>query len=408
LSTYQETNVKADALSQGRNSISVWTATDGNSTIISATEGFFPNMIDMCLQFHGTNISGPSGQSLDIRSTSKQAYVAASCASQPSSFSIDNSSAPMTFYGSDNQFEVNITIGQYLTSFKSSNGTNITWLDPPAQHRDNYSVLAIVPWADWDDGSVAWFCSFRSAWITSSINSTEENFYISGRPDNITYVKTPSQWQEPLIAIEAEWVQNAIKSAEFPEPSLNSMINEFYEPDTLLATLLATAISTVTPGQMYVYPTAGHNYTSIISILYGWLPHNSSLPSFGTPGAENSIFIDLWLSSSTGYSVQSVSTILAATILMVYCAYVCGFIFYSLYSGISSSSWDSITDIVALALTSTPPSHLGAVSAGVETLKVYQEPISILANPDDNLEIVFLSEDKDMTGFTPVEKNKAY
>jgi len=87
-----------------------------------------------------------------------------------------------------------------------------------------------------------------------------------------------------------------------------------------------------------------------------------------------------------GYPLHTFPVILAICVLFFYCTYVLIFVVFSLYDQRSLKSWNPFTDVTALALNSKPPSHLGAIYGGIDTLKTFQEPVSILANEKNSLD----------------------
>ena len=68
-----------------------------------------------------------------------------------------------------------------------------------------------------------------------------------------------------------------------------------------------------------------------------------------------------------------------------------------LTTGISSTAWDSIAEVTALAMNSTPTTTLRNTCAGITELHVFKTPVRILAFRDEegdgeHLELVFGNE----------------
>jgi hypothetical protein len=185
------------------------------------------------------------------------------------------------------------------------------------------------------------------------------------------------------------------------------LIGSVFSSD-LLGGLLATAISSFSPAQRLkaLIPSFKDDFFS--SEYCSGISNCTDSEDIFPPGADHRLDIDFYYLSSTGYSLESVPAIVAIVILFIYCAYVMVFVIYTIYTGNSSSSWNSISELVALSLNSERPTQLGDISAGISTISIYKEPVSILANKNDNVEIVFMSEKKDMSDFSVVEKNKSY
>jgi hypothetical protein len=90
-----------------------------------------------------------------------------------------------------------------------------------------------------------------------------------------------------------------------------------------------------------------------------------------------------------GYETSSVSARLSLTVIMAYCIFAVKYIMYMLSSGHTSTAWSSATEIIVLAMQSKRSEHLRHVSAGVNCLATYQEPVGIRVNDCDHLELVF-------------------
>ncbi|RYN70878.1 hypothetical protein AA0117_g10086 [Alternaria alternata] len=90
-----------------------------------------------------------------------------------------------------------------------------------------------------------------------------------------------------------------------------------------------------------------------------------------------------------GYETSSVSARLSLTVIMAYCIFAVKYIMYMLSSGHTSTAWSSATEIIVLAMQSKRSEHLRHVSAGVNCLATYQEPVGIRVNHRDHLELVF-------------------
>lgn len=83
------------------------------------------------------------------------------------------------------------------------------------------------------------------------------------------------------------------------------------------------------------------------------------------------------------------------------------------YTGISSTCWDSIGEVTALAMDSTPTVLLRNTCAGIMELNIYKLPVRVLAIRDsegdgDHLELVFGNTDGKEVGGTPITPNRVY
>ena len=104
------------------------------------------------------------------------------------------------------------------------------------------------------------------------------------------------------------------------------------------------------------------------------------------------------------YSPRGSTTILSIIILLIYCALAFGHTFYMIRTGLSSSSWDTISEITTLAMNSDRTNVLVNTGAGIETSTVFREMIYVKAD-GDRLQFVF---NKLPQGEEKVEKNAYY
>jgi hypothetical protein len=57
-------------------------------------------------------------------------------------------------------------------------------------------------------------------------------------------------------------------------------------------------------------------------------------------------------------------------------------------------------------LQSKPP-QIPHITAGISTVSIFREPVSVVENEDEGLELVFVDYERDRV-YRPVEKNKLY
>ena len=92
------------------------------------------------------------------------------------------------------------------------------------------------------------------------------------------------------------------------------------------------------------------------------------------------------------YSSAETTVQLALAVIALYTLIVVIYLLYSLATGHAATSWDTISELVMLTLNSKPPSHLKHVSAGVECLATFREPVQIRVNDKNSLELVFKND----------------
>ena len=98
--------------------------------------------------------------------------------------------------------------------------------------------------------------------------------------------------------------------------------------------------------------------------------------------------------SGYSYSTRGTAAKLAMAFLLLYCLLVVVHFAYAGVSGISSTSWDSVAEVTALAANSTPTKELQNTCAGITEHRTFELPVRVLVTRDnegdgEHLEMVF-------------------
>ena len=104
---------------------------------------------------------------------------------------------------------------------------------------------------------------------------------------------------------------------------------------------------------------------------------------------------------------------LATAVMIAYCSLAVGHMIYLGSTGISSGSWDSAAEIVALAMNSAPTQHLQNTCSGIIGMKPFRTRVRILATrstagEEDHLELVFGEQAEAQGRGVNMEFNKEY
>ena len=120
-------------------------------------------------------------------------------------------------------------------------------------------------------------------------------------------------------------------------------------------------------------------------------------------------------STIDGYAYNTVGATpkIAISFLLAYCLFATAHIIYAGISGISSTCWDSIGEVTALAVNSTPTTALRNTCAGITELNIFKLPVRVLAKRDaegdgEHLELVFGSVDEKTVERGTIKKNRVY
>lgn len=113
------------------------------------------------------------------------------------------------------------------------------------------------------------------------------------------------------------------------------------------------------------------------------------------------------------YNTLTVPPRIAIAILTAYCLLVIGHTLYSGIAGISSNCWDTIAEVTALAMNSTPTAALRNTCAGITELHIFKLPVRILVSKDvegegEHLELVFGRVDDGKMEERTIKANRTY
>ena len=114
------------------------------------------------------------------------------------------------------------------------------------------------------------------------------------------------------------------------------------------------------------------------------------------------------------YNTIGATPKVAICILLAYCVVALAHILYAGITGISSTCWDSISEVTALAVNSTPSALLRNTCAGITELDIFKTPVRVLAFRDnensdgEHLELVFGDLDEKSIQHQVIKKNRVY
>ena len=99
-----------------------------------------------------------------------------------------------------------------------------------------------------------------------------------------------------------------------------------------------------------------------------------------------------------GWNLDGIPIKIALPILIFYCLFASTYGLYTLITGRSSTTWRSISDLMALAMNSTPSSVLKNTSCGIGRTETYRKLVSVREVEEHRrLELVF-KQDEDIKG----------
>ncbi|KAL9585099.1 MAG: hypothetical protein Q9212_001725 [Teloschistes hypoglaucus] len=113
------------------------------------------------------------------------------------------------------------------------------------------------------------------------------------------------------------------------------------------------------------------------------------------------------------YNSSGVGPKVAIVFLAIYCTFAIAHTCYAGISGISSSCWDSIGELIALTMNSAPSKLLRNTSSGITETNIFKLPARIFAKPDDegegeHLELVLGEQDEKTLEQRTLKMNRVY
>ena len=272
-----------------------------------------------------------------------------------------------------------------------SGGTNVSLTDDETEEdvRKAWLIESLIPDAYWVDRRL------KRNGSVSGLRTTVDS------PDAASLLTRyrPAYWdRKNRLSIASAWASEFYKTYTGTFPAI--------DPDQV-ASAFALALSDVN----YTTNTKPYDLLLKDSIEPGENPNNTrTLKQYLTEHDVWSQYnsIELFASASesvdpsstyqlsiskyvTGYAYSSSGTTVRVSIAVIglYALITIPYLVYSLTTGITATSWDIIGELVMLALNSKRPEHLKHVSAGIERLKTFREPVSIRVNDENSLELVF-------------------
>ncbi|KAJ9612432.1 hypothetical protein H2200_004029 [Cladophialophora chaetospira] len=286
-------------------------------------------------------------------------------------------------------------------------------------------------------------CVVRARWLPSTVTTTGSSRTVANKDiidfSNATAFKDgvddtgKSIGSHPLesrmIRISAEWAKRVTKlHFDIAKYGLE-LIPQIQPP------LLATALSDIGPDYRTIASTSQYvgfspsalpeqTMTGLNKDQYdsfkAFLTEQGSLRKYDLVGgyiiglnwtdASSLTFLDVEYSrTGYGYDVSHVTVKLSLAVLATYASIVVIYLLYTLISGRSGTSWDSIGELFMLCLNSKQPSHLQGTSAGVETIGTYRKLMNVRINKARSAEIVFAHDPAvEKPDYSLVDVNKKY
>lgn len=352
-----------------------------------------------------------------------------------------------------------LTRSQILDTPGSPDEYRLRWIELPEDPFNGTAIGAVVllPRASENTAQQVLMCNLGAGWGTSKMNmstfdggsetilsevglnvvdlisDSEAQQQVIGRPVAITegisatdqgYVILPWFPQRP-VTVTVDW-------AQYLNPSLSDsnttvfhhlMASQLLIPDVsvsariVLAGLLANGLARVgSTSQLQgtlktaVQPDGSEGINGDY-----WFSGKGDV--FIIDPVESADWVKLRVYSTFegfAYNTAGATPKVAICFLLAYCAMALAHILYAGITGISSTCWDSIGEVTALAVNSTPSTLLRNTCAGITELNVFKIPVRVLAFRDnensdgEHLELVFGDLDEKSIQHQVIKENRVY
>ena len=346
----------------------------------------------------------------------------------------------------------NITRSEILGTPGPPNENRLRWVELPKDPFNGTAIGAIIVLPTTEDDTIQqiFVCNLAAGWGTSMLNvstfgaspqivSSEGEFKVPVVSDDaLAAGHLPNAESQALMAggyfILPTFPQRTVTVTEewaaYLNPSLPSMNTTLFHylmiskitaipissVEMILSGLLANGLSGIgstSKLQGTIKTVTGPNGTSWMDGNY-WFSGKGNV--FEVDADKSKDWVKLRVSSvfqGYAYTIRGVIPKFAICILLLYCAFAITHTFYAGITGISSTCWDSIAEVTALAVNSSPTTALRNTCAGITEFDIFKLPVRILAMRDEegdgeHLELVFGNLDEKSVENRVIKPNRVY
>lgn len=347
----------------------------------------------------------------------------------------------------------NLSRADVVTNARNSFEYQLQWVDLPQPLFNGSSIGAVIvpPYAvnstyDNDGPQSLILCNLAAGWGSTALQ-TERSSHVGQSSVSSTITDSPFEplyhiisptaeneninldfyypgYPQQLINITQEWAQYLDPMVESANRSIFDLLMQ--EHYVLQGSYSIESLNVFATETLVLMVTNGLARISYDSTLQGspksipgtpyidgnyWLSGKGNV--FTVDPVESKDWVKFHVNSTLqgyAYNTQTLPPRLAIGVLTLYCIIALAHVIYSGITGISSTCWDSITEVTTLAMNSTPTKTLRNTCAGITELHIFQLPVRMFARPDDegdgeHLELVF--GDKETDGRL-IKANRAY
>ena len=351
-----------------------------------------------------------------------------------------------------------ITRSQLLNTPGSPSEYRLRWIELPKDPFNGTAIGAVVllPRFGKNTTQKVLMCSLGAGWGTSRLNtstqaggaqqvisqvgpklSDENGIYPDGK-NSVPYTPIiegtvaanqiaflPPLFPENLITVTEDWAQylNPTLSDSNTTVFHRLMTSHLLRPDIavsariILASLLANGLARISPTSQL----QGTPKTAVQPDGSDGLDGNNWFSGKGDAFVVDPVQSKNWVKlrvfttfEGFAYNTRGATPKVAICFLFTYCTFALTHVLYAGITGISSTCWDSIGEVTALAVNSTPSALLRNTCAGITELSIFKIPVRVLAVRDnessdgEHLELVFGELDEKAIQHQVIKHNRVY
>ncbi|KAL8769681.1 MAG: hypothetical protein Q9194_005387 [Teloschistes cf. exilis] len=294
----------------------------------------------------------------------------------------------------------------------------VKWVELPENPFNGTSIGAVILQPKMNETQEILLCNLAAGWGSSSMNMSsspaasgtdvtssslydpesllpQSSDYSRRIADSVVMFELP-QFPQRKISISEGWARYLDASI----PALNTTVihalmgrklnghDDATSANIILAGLLANGLArTGFDSQLQGKMRTAFNPKLNTSIPDGDFWFSGKGDMFQVDAAGSKDWVKLRVDSSVegyAFSTEGFAPKLTAAVLLIYCALVMAHICYAAVSGVSSQSWNSIAELVVLAVNSSSTMQLRNTCAGISQMCVFRSPIRILTSKDFN------------------------
>lgn len=316
----------------------------------------------------------------------------------------------------------NKTLGSadwFASSTRNGSTTNLTWISLPENRFGPLSIGAVAALPG--DKSISLpdevlACTIDARWANATavasflggplvVSGLPKEWFTKGRLKKRklglawTQVQITPNWAQHLDPVVGQSGQSIFATLSSSLGNFNG-ISRAHSPTNAVEAIISVMI---TEGMARIHNTAFIQGPLVGTTRLQW--RRQMLPAKGvfgpggsafnfTPGTNDQSGKFQMKTTVNGYGYGlTTASILSTMVLLIYSLIALTYVVYTIFfSQITSSAWDSITELVALAMNSTPSSALYNTGAGISCLNTLKQPVAVGVT-GDHLQLIFRGDD---------------